>query len=197
MGAFDTMLRGHTGEAAIITEPTSGDVVVANAGALTFRLRIPGRAAHGSSRLAGHSAIEAFLPLHAALTVLERERNTHPDPLFANNPLPYPISIGTLRAGDWVSRTTTTAQRRPLRQRPAPLRQPRRHPHPPLRARRRTTRPQPSRTGRHRRTPAHHPRPRRHSGTSMRCTGLTRTEERTLHLLDDQSSAFDRAWRIR
>ena len=103
LGAFATMLRGHTGEAAIITEPTSGDVVVANAGALTFRLRIPGRAAHGSSRLAGHSAIEAFLPLHAALAVLERERNTRPALLFADNPLPYPISIGTLRAGDWAS----------------------------------------------------------------------------------------------
>lgn len=103
LGAFATMLRGHRGEAAVITEPTSGNLVVANAGALTFELRIPGQATHGSSRLAGYSALDAFLPVYAALLELERERNAHPDPLFDGNALPYPISIGTLRAGDWAS----------------------------------------------------------------------------------------------
>jgi len=103
LGAFATMLRGHRGEAAVITEPTSGNVVVANAGALTFELRVRGRAAHGSSRLSGHSALEAFLPLHAAILELERERNARPDPLFDDNALPYPISVGTVRAGDWAS----------------------------------------------------------------------------------------------
>jgi len=103
LGAFATMLRGHRGEAAVITEPTSGHVVVANAGALTFELRVRGLATHGSSRHAGQSAFEAFLPVYAALTELERQRNTDPDPLFDGNPLPYPISIGTVRAGDWAS----------------------------------------------------------------------------------------------
>ena len=103
LGAFATMLRGHRGEAAVITEPTSGDVVVANAGALTFELRVRGCAAHGSSRLSGHSAFEAFLPLHSAIVELERERNARLDPLFADNALPYPISVGTVRAGDWAS----------------------------------------------------------------------------------------------
>ena len=103
LGAFATMLRGHRGEAAVITEPTSGKVVTANAGALTFELRVPGLATHGSSRLAGHSAFEAFLPVHAAVVDLERDRNAHPHPLFDGNPLPCPISIGTVRAGDWAS----------------------------------------------------------------------------------------------
>jgi acetylornithine deacetylase len=103
LGAFATMLRGHRGDAAVLTEPTSGRLVVANAGALTFELRIPGRAAHGSTRLEGHSAIEAFLPVHAALLELERQRNVDRDPLFTTTPLPYPISVGTVRAGDWAS----------------------------------------------------------------------------------------------
>lgn len=103
LGAFATMLRGHRGEAAVISEPTSGKVVAANAGALTFELKVSGRAAHGGSRLEGFSAFEAFLPVHAALAELERERNERPDPLYDGNPLPYPISIGTVRAGDWAS----------------------------------------------------------------------------------------------
>lgn len=103
LGAFATMLRGHLGEAAVITEPTSGRVVVANAGALTFELRVHGLATHGSSRLAGQSAFDAFLPVYAAIAKLERVRNEHADPLFKGNHLPYPISIGTIHAGDWAS----------------------------------------------------------------------------------------------
>lgn len=56
-----------------------------------------------SSRLSGHSALEAFLPLYAAILELERERNAHPDSVFGDHALPYPISIGTVRAGDWAS----------------------------------------------------------------------------------------------
>lgn len=103
LGAFATLKRGHCGDAAVITEPTSGRVVVANAGALTFEIAVPGRAAHGSTRLEGVSAFEAFLPIHAALRVLESRLNAHPSPLFAGNPLPYPLSIGRIRAGDWAS----------------------------------------------------------------------------------------------
>jgi acetylornithine deacetylase len=103
LGAFATLRRGHTGEVAVINEPTTGRVVIGNAGALTFEIRVPGRAAHGSARLSGVSAFEAFLPVHAALTDLERRRNLDPDPLFAGNPLPYAISVGRIRAGDWSS----------------------------------------------------------------------------------------------
>ncbi len=103
LGAFATMLRGHRGEAAVLTEPTSGRLVVANAGALTFSLTVAGRAAHGSTRLEGFSAFEAFLPVHEALQQLERERNADAPPLFRDTRLPYPISIGKLAAGDWAS----------------------------------------------------------------------------------------------
>lgn len=103
LGAFATLHRGHRGDVAVITEPTSGSIITANAGALTFELRSPGVAAHGSTRLAGVSAFDAFLPLNSAIQALEARRNASPDPLFDGNPLPYPISIGRLRAGDWAS----------------------------------------------------------------------------------------------
>ena len=103
LGALATVRRGHTGDVAVITEPTSGRVVTANAGALTFRLEVAGRAAHGSTRLDGVSAVEAFWPVHLALRALEARRNTDVHPLFADTPLPYGISIGTVRSGDWAS----------------------------------------------------------------------------------------------
>jgi len=103
LGAFATLLRGHGGDAAVITEPTSGAIVTATAGALTFELRVAGRAAHGSARLEGVSAFEAFLPIHQAIRDLEAQRNVGIDSRFPDSRLPYPISIGRINAGDWAS----------------------------------------------------------------------------------------------
>ncbi|MFG6196543.1 ArgE/DapE family deacylase [Nonomuraea sp. JJY05] len=103
LGAFATLDRGHTAEAAVITEPTSGAVITANAGALTFRLEIAGRAAHGATRYEGVNAIEMFWPVFEAVRRLEAERNRDVPGLFRGNVMPYPIEIGTVRAGDWAS----------------------------------------------------------------------------------------------
>jgi acetylornithine deacetylase len=103
LGAFATVHRGHLGDTCLIPEPTRLDLVTANAGALTFRITVPGKAAHASSREAGVSAIDAYLPLHRALARLEAERNRDPDPLLAEYPIPYALSVGTVRAGDWAS----------------------------------------------------------------------------------------------
>lgn len=103
LGAFATLRRGHAGRRCIITEPTSGTITTANAGALTFRIEVPGAATHASTSYAGVSALEMFLPLHAALGGLERRRNLAPDPLMEEYPVPYPLSIGTVHCGDWAS----------------------------------------------------------------------------------------------
>ncbi|GAB2753855.1 ArgE/DapE family deacylase [Nocardioides pakistanensis] len=102
LGAFATLRRGHRGEAAVITEPTSARIVTATAGALTFRIEVGGRSAHGSMRREGVSAFEAFLPIYEALRQLERERNLDPDPIFGSD-LPYALSVGVVSAGDWAS----------------------------------------------------------------------------------------------
>ena len=54
-----------TGDLAIITEPSNLDVVVAHAGAITFRLTVPGRAAHASQRREGVSALDNLYVLLA------------------------------------------------------------------------------------------------------------------------------------
>jgi acetylornithine deacetylase len=102
LGAFATLRRGHIGEAAVITEPTSASIITATAGALTFRIEVAGRSAHGSLRREGVSAFEAFLPIHAALLAFEAERNRDPDPSFVSS-TPYALSFGVVSSGEWSS----------------------------------------------------------------------------------------------
>jgi len=101
LGTFATLRRGHTGDVCLIAEPTASALVAANAGSLTFRLEVRGRATHGSMRTTGISAIEKFEVLHRALRELEAVRNVAPPAPFG--PLPWPLSVGILRAGDWAS----------------------------------------------------------------------------------------------
>lgn len=103
IGAHATLRRGHGGDACVIAEPSSATVVTANAGSLTFRLEVPGQAAHGSARTEGVSALEAATPILAALRELERRRNRDVDPSLAHLDIAYPLSIGVVRAGDWAS----------------------------------------------------------------------------------------------
>jgi acetylornithine deacetylase len=103
LGTFAMLRRGWTADACVVPEPTSLQLVTATAGALTFRLRVPGLATHASRRTEGVSAVEKLVPLLAALHRLEAERNGDVDPLMARWPLAYPLSIGRVRAGDWAS----------------------------------------------------------------------------------------------
>ena len=104
IGTFATLLRGYSGDAAIICEPTSLKLIPAQAGALTFTVKVSGKSAHACVRLEGVSAIEKYLDIHRALIGLEQERNRHVDhPLLGKLDLPYPLSIGRLNAGNWSS----------------------------------------------------------------------------------------------
>jgi acetylornithine deacetylase len=103
LGAFGTLARGHLGDACIIPEPTSNRLVIANAGALTFKIEVPGLSTHGSTPYAGSSALDSYLPIHAALAALQARRNVDPEPLMQRYPVAYPLSVGRVRAGDWAS----------------------------------------------------------------------------------------------
>jgi acetylornithine deacetylase len=103
LGAFATLRRGYRGDMCVVGEPTSAGLVTAAAGALTFRLKVPGLSAHGSMRLAGVDAVEKYLLVHTALRRLEARRNRDGNALMAAYPLPYPISVGSVRAGEWAS----------------------------------------------------------------------------------------------
>lgn len=104
LGTLASVLRGHTGDGAIVLEPTGLHVANAQAGALNFRLTVPGRAAHGALRHEGVSALEKLMLVYGHLMDFERERNACVgDPRFGSNPAPYAICIGTVRGGEWAS----------------------------------------------------------------------------------------------
>jgi len=103
LGTFATLQRGWTADACVIPEPTELDIIPANSGALTFRLRVRGQATHAARRTDGVSSIDKFWPIWRAIHDLEQRRHEHVDPLTARWALAHPISIGTVHGGDWAS----------------------------------------------------------------------------------------------
>jgi acetylornithine deacetylase len=104
VGTLATILKGYRADGAVLLEPTALEISPVQSGALTFRLVVPGRAAHAAMKPHGVSAIEKFTLLLQAINQLETERHqnfTHP--LYEDPANIAPINIGTLRAGEWHS----------------------------------------------------------------------------------------------
>ena len=103
-GTLGAIRAGNVGDLAIITEPSRLDIVVAHAGAITFRLTVPGKAAHASQRREGVSALDKLFVLIRALEADEARRNgAETDPLMTALGLPYPTIIGIVEGGEWAS----------------------------------------------------------------------------------------------
>lgn len=103
-GTLAAIRAGVTADLAIITEPSNLDIVVAHAGAITFRLTVPGRAAHASQRREGVSALDNLFTVLRFLEVDETERNaSETDPLMTVLGLPYPTIVGIVAGGEWAS----------------------------------------------------------------------------------------------
>ena len=103
-GTLAAIRAGATGDLAIIPEPSNLDIVVAHAGAITFRLTVPGRAAHASQRREGVSALDNLMTLLRALEADESARNAaETDPLMTALGLPYPTIVGIVAGGEWAS----------------------------------------------------------------------------------------------
>lgn len=103
IGAFLALRHGLTAQQCIIPEPTDLTIMPANAGSLTFRIMLPGVAAHGARRWDGHSALESVPEVLARLRELETSRNATVPEVLKTWPIAYPISIGRIAGGDWPS----------------------------------------------------------------------------------------------
>jgi acetylornithine deacetylase len=104
LGTFAALEHDDRFDACLIPEPTGFAVVCAQAGALTFRGTVHGRGAHAAMRLEGRSAIDRYVAIHAALAEHERRINAGvAHPAMQALELPYPVSVGRVRAGEWSS----------------------------------------------------------------------------------------------
>jgi acetylornithine deacetylase len=103
VGAFLALQHGLSARECVIPEPTGLAIVAANAGSLTFRITLPGVAAHGARRWEGRSALDAAPEVLARLRALEDRRNADVPEILSRWPIAYPISIGCVRGGDWPS----------------------------------------------------------------------------------------------
>ncbi|UPV76082.1 M20/M25/M40 family metallo-hydrolase [Halorussus limi] len=91
-------------DAAIIAEPTDLRPVTASEGSLMKRLRLEGRSAHAATRWRGVDVLPYFEEIRRAFRDLETERGesvTHP--LYDRFPVPWPVVVGRVEAGDWAS----------------------------------------------------------------------------------------------
>lgn len=91
-------------DAALVAEPTDLTCITATEGTVMKELKITGRAAHAASRWVGEDVLDHFETIRAALYDLEAERTERCDhPLYQEFPIPAPICIGTVEAGNWAS----------------------------------------------------------------------------------------------
>ncbi len=109
VGTLTTLTRGVHADAAILMEPTRLRSCPVHAGALSFRLRVQGRAIHASMKRFGVSAVEKFQAVFTAIQELDRDRHLDYDNrIFEFEDNIAPISIGTVAAGDWLSTVPET-----------------------------------------------------------------------------------------
>lgn len=103
-GSLAAVLKGYKADAALIPEPTNMRIFPKQQGSMWFRIVVKGRSAHGGTRYEGISAIEKAMIVINHIRMLEDKRNAliH-DPLYANTPIPIPINIGMIKAGNWPS----------------------------------------------------------------------------------------------
>jgi acetylornithine deacetylase len=104
-GALACLQRGYKADAALIPEPFAESLVMAQVGVIWFQVHLRGLPTHVAYAGAGANAIEAAIPLIAALHGLEERWNAddarHPEFAHMNHPLN--LNIGRITGGDWTS----------------------------------------------------------------------------------------------
>ena len=105
LGTFAELERDAAFDAALIPEPTGFAVVCAQAGALTFRGVVPGRAAHAAHAARGplgdRPLRRACTPRWPSTSGAVNAGVAHP--LMRELALPYPLLVGRVEAGAWSS----------------------------------------------------------------------------------------------
>ncbi len=101
-------------DAAVVTEPTELDLVVAHKGFAWFELEVSGRAAHGSRPHLGVDAIVKTGPLLVALSQLDDALGANVHPLLGRGSIHASLIDGGTEFSSYPSRCTLKLERRTL-----------------------------------------------------------------------------------
>jgi acetylornithine deacetylase len=104
-GALACLQRGYRADAALIPEPSSGVLTIAQVGVMWFQVKVTGHPVHVYKADAGSNAIESAFRLIQALRELEKkwnEKKAH-DAHFCDHHHPVNFNVGKIAGGDWAS----------------------------------------------------------------------------------------------
>lgn len=104
-GALACLQRGYQADAALIPEPFAEELVTAQLGVIWFQVHLKGIPVHVAYAGSGSNAIEAAIPLIAALHELETRWNAPAcrHNLYEHVHHPLNLNIGKFQGGDWTS----------------------------------------------------------------------------------------------
>ncbi|MCT4609441.1 MAG: ArgE/DapE family deacylase [Pelagimonas sp.] len=104
-GALACLARGYTADAALIPEPFSEHLVTAQLGVLWFQVLLKGMPTHVAYAGSGANAIEAAVPLIAALHDMEHRWNAAENRTsdYAHMDHALNLNVGKIEGGDWTS----------------------------------------------------------------------------------------------
>ncbi|MCB1311046.1 MAG: ArgE/DapE family deacylase [Sedimentitalea sp.] len=104
-GALACLQRGYRADAVLIPEPFEEALLTAQLGVLWFQVHLKGIPVHVAYAGTGSNAIEAAIPLIAALHEMEarwnRPENRHA--CYAGHDHALNLNIGRIEGGDWTS----------------------------------------------------------------------------------------------
>ncbi len=104
-GALACLQRGYRADAALIPEPSSHTLTVAQVGVMWCQVRVTGHPVHVYQAEAGSNAIESAFRLIQALRALEVDWNERKrfDAHFHGHHHPANFNVGKIQGGDWAS----------------------------------------------------------------------------------------------
>jgi acetylornithine deacetylase len=108
------VLRTVTADAAIVTEPTELEVVVAHKGFVWAELEVTGRAAHGSRPALGVDAIVKAGPVLVELGALDEALGARMHPLLGRGSVHASVIEGGGERSSYPARCVVTLERRTL-----------------------------------------------------------------------------------
>jgi acetylornithine deacetylase/succinyl-diaminopimelate desuccinylase-like protein len=114
LGIQAVLAAGVRADAAIVTEPTHGEIVIAHKGFVWTEIEVRGRAAHGSMPDKGVDAIVAAAPVLARIGELDAALAAAPHPLLGRGSVHASLIEGGEELSTYPSRCLVSLERRTL-----------------------------------------------------------------------------------